>query len=238
MPICFLAILMPNFFSVVPYIILRNSQISTIHYLSGEDHAQNAYMTAPMCGTWTARGLQDRETTAQDHNHVADRTSVHRPLAVHELHGGNSTKLSVLHRHLLVLVPNFAPPAPHPFPNPRISLSVQVYALGFPVNKNCSTDLKFCRRLNKTPIYNFCHGSVCLVAFSFRRRICLSCFGTPYARITSKKAKSYSKLNYKYNIRRDWKRAKNHKKWVFYIIGLYAYSFVLPAERANSLLHW
>ncbi len=37
-------------------------------------------MTAPMCETWTARSLKDRETTARDRDRVADRASVHRPL--------------------------------------------------------------------------------------------------------------------------------------------------------------
>ncbi len=33
-----------------------------------------------MCGTWTVRSLQDRETTARDRDNMADRASVHRPL--------------------------------------------------------------------------------------------------------------------------------------------------------------
>ncbi len=37
-------------------------------------------MTVPMCETWTARSLQDRETTTRDRDCVADRASVHRPL--------------------------------------------------------------------------------------------------------------------------------------------------------------
>ncbi len=42
--------------------------------------ARFTHMTAPMCETWTVRGLQACETTARDRNRVADRTSVHRSL--------------------------------------------------------------------------------------------------------------------------------------------------------------